>query len=68
MRVLPVAQRGRARPLNALLRVPVKPTRREPCGRDTIGTPLLVSLYASISYVEAHLPTRGEGSSEEVYL
>ena len=36
------------------------PARREPCGRDTIGTPFLVSLDTSIGYIEAHIPTRGE--------
>jgi hypothetical protein len=34
---------------------------RQPCARDTIRTPISVSPAISIGYIEAHIPTRGEG-------
>src|SRR5205823_4199497 len=56
-------------PLNALPPVPARPTRhrcdccsREPCARDTIGTPIRASLEISIGYIEPHIPTRGEAT------
>src|SRR6266702_3581354 len=57
---------GTTQPLNASARVPAMPTHREPRPRDTIGTPILVSLDTSNGYVEPPSPTRGEGRAHQL--